>query len=304
LAERASKQHGVFGLDQLVQVGVTRDQLKYLAERGIVTNVAHRTYRFAAVPQTWRGELQTWLFALGPDSAVSHAAAAKLHQLDRFQHDVLEFTVARARRGNEIGVTVHTSDVLPDVDLVETDGLRVTSAARTIVDIAGLHIPTSRVEAAIDSAVRLGLTDVEQLMTRLHALRGKGRRGVVRLEKMLITSGGHSILEREFLKIVENWDLPKPETQVVHELDGQFVARVDFLFREHDIVVEVSGGRGHSTAADRAKDARRRNQLQQLGRVVLEFTYEDIIDHAYYVVKTLRNAFMSGFGGAYATPKP
>jgi hypothetical protein len=304
LAERAKQQFGVFGLDQLAELAVSRDQLKYLVERGIVRNVAHRTYEFAAVPPTWRGQLRTWLFALGPDSVISHQSAAKLHEFDRFQHDVLEFTVARARRGNEIEVVVHTSDVLPDIDIVEVDGLRVTSAARTIVDLAGQHITTTRVEAAIDSAIRLGLTDVEELMRRLHALRGKGRRGVERLEKMLITSGGHSILEREFLKIVENWDLPKPETQVVHELDGEFVARVDFLFRDHNIVVEVSGARGHSTAADRAKDARRRNQLQELGRVVLEFTYSDVIDHAYYVVKTMRNAFMSGFGGACATPKP
>ncbi|HZB40908.1 MAG TPA: DUF559 domain-containing protein [Ilumatobacter sp.] len=84
-----------------------------------------------------------------------------------------------------------------------------------------------------------------------------------------------------------------PETQVVHERDGQFVARVDFLFPHHGIVVEVSGGRGHSTAADRAKDARRRNELQDLGRLVLEFTYEDVMERESYVVRTLRKSFMS-----------
>jgi hypothetical protein len=151
------------------------------------------------------------------------------------------------------------------------------------------------VEAAIDSALRLGLTDVETLMRRLNALRGKGRRGVERLETMLITSGGHSILEREFLKIIEAWKFPNPQTQVVHEHDGRFVARVDFLFPDHGIVVEVSGGRGHSTAADRAKDARRRNELQDMGRLVLEFTYEDVMEREPYVVRTLLKSFMSGF---------
>ena len=150
-----------------------------------------------------------------------------------------------------------------------------------------------RVEAAIDSALRLGLTDLDELLHRLNALRGKGRRGVERLETMLITSGGHSVLEREFLKIVETWRFPKPQTQVVHERDGQFVARVDFLFPEHGIVVEVSGGRGHSSAADRAKDARRRNELQDLGRLVLEFTYEDVMERETYVLETLQASGVS-----------
>jgi very-short-patch-repair endonuclease len=67
------------------------------------------------------------------------------------------------------------------------------------------------------------------------------------------------------------------------------------------VVVEVSGGRGHSSAADRAKDARRRNELQQLGRVVLEFTYEDVVERPAYVVRTLRTTlhpFMSRSAGA------
>jgi hypothetical protein len=192
-----------------------------------------------------------------------------------------------------IDAIVHTSLIIPDIDIVEIDGLRVTSPARTIIDLAGIHIKTVRVEAAIDSALRLGLTNLDELLHRLNALRGKGRRGVERLEKMLITSGGHSVLEREFLKIIDCWKLPTPQTQVVHERDGQFVARVDFLFPEHGIVVEVSGGRGHSTAADRAKDARRRNELQDLGRLVLEFTYEDVMERESYVVRTLRKSFMS-----------
>jgi very-short-patch-repair endonuclease len=62
------------------------------------------------------------------------------------------------------------------------------------------------------------------------------------------------------------------------------------LFRAAGVVVEVSGGRGHSSAADRAKDARRRNDLQQLGRIVLEFTYEDVTRRRHSVADTVRAA--------------
>ena len=70
-------------------------------------------------------------------------------------------------------------------------------------------------------------------------------------------------------------------------------AHVDFLFPTQNVVVEVSGGRGHSTASDRAKDARRRNELQQMGRTVLEFTYEDLTARERYVIDTLRTSGVS-----------
>jgi very-short-patch-repair endonuclease len=54
------------------------------------------------------------------------------------------------------------------------------------------------------------------------------------------------------------------------------------------LIVEVSGRRGHSSDAERAKDAQRRNELQTLGYTVLEFTYTDIKDRPDYVLATLR----------------
>ena len=84
--------------------------------------------------------------------------------------------------------------------------------------------------------------------------------------------------------------MPVPAPQVVHRRAGRHVARVDFLYEREGIVVEVSGGRGHSSAADRASDARRRNELQRLGRLVLEFTYEDMTTRAIYVADALRTA--------------
>ena len=79
-------------------------------------------------------------------------------------------------------------------------------------------------------------------------------------------------------------------TAKLHGFERVHVARVDFLFPDHGVVVEVSGSRGHSSAADRAKDARRRNELQRLGRLVLEFTYEDLMNRRPYVLQTLREA--------------
>ena len=74
---------------------------------------------------------------------------------------------------------------------------------------------------------------------------------------------------------------------MVFRSDSRVAARVDFLFGQR-LVVEVSGRLGHTSDRDRQRDARRRNDLQQRGIVVLEFTTADVIDDPPYVLATRR----------------
>ena len=53
------------------------------------------------------------------------------------------------------------------------------------------------------------------------------------------------------------------------------------------IVVEVSGGLGHSTPAERARDAQRRNELQDIGVLVCEYTWEHVTRREGWVARTL-----------------
>jgi hypothetical protein len=286
----------VFGARQLAEFGISAQQVHNLVERGSVQRLDPQVYRMAGVPRSWLGDLSAGLHGLGPDAVVSHQAAARLHRFDRFSWDTLEFTVRRRRRGAFfLDATIHTSLVLPSSDIVTVRGLRTTHPVRTVIDLAALRIREERLEAAVDSAVRLHLASLDDIARRLQQLRGKGRRGVRRLDRVLVTSGGHTFLERAFLKLIHEAGLPRPVPQVEHRREGVHIARVDFLFPDHGVVVEVSGGRGHSSAADRAKDARRRNELQRLGRVVLEFTYEDLMNRRPYVLQTLRAALNTSF---------
>ena len=133
-----------------------------------------------------------------------------------------------------------------------------------------------RCEASIDSAVRLGLSSPIVLTRRLDELRGPGRWGCRTLDELLVDSGGHSKLEREFLRLMRESALPRPTCQAIHRRGGRTVARVDFLFEPFALVVEVNGRRGHASDAERAKDGQRRNELQAIGRQVLEFTWTDV----------------------------
>ncbi len=74
---------------------------------------------------------------------------------------------------------------------------------------------------------------------------------------------------------------------MIHRRDGKTFARVDFLFEPYGVVVEVSGRLGHSAPGERARDAQRRNELQDVGRKVYEYTYDDVMRRGRYVEQTL-----------------
>jgi very-short-patch-repair endonuclease len=96
------------------------------------------------------------------------------------------------------------------------------------------------------------------------------------------------MLERRFLALVRQAGLPRPETQRRIRSEGRHVARVDFLYAEHAIVIEVSGRLGHSNPTDRERDAQRRNELQDLGYLVYEYTWGDLTRRPGFVVDSLR----------------
>jgi hypothetical protein len=294
--ELAREQHGLVRGSQFPSAEHRR--IRHLVKRGIIERLATGVYRVSGSPPTWTQSLQAGVWILGKDAVVSHASAARLHGFDRFEQDVsVEFTVIRSQRGRGLpavlGGTVHSASCRRIGDVRHVQGMPVTSPERTIIDLARAGVATKLLEAAIDSCLQLRLTTLDHLVDRLDEFEGGARRGIARLDELVLTSGGHSVLERRFLKLVRRADLSMPIAQAVHRDGGRHVARVDFLFQEQNLVVEVSGGRGHSTAFDRARDARRRNHLQQLGRTVLEFTYEDVTARDAYVVGSLKRAGVS-----------
>lgn len=288
MAAIARDQDGMVTTNDIRSLGLTVWQRRKMMATGWLDRVAPNVFAVAGAPRSHRYELRRGLLALGQASVVSYEAAAHLHRLDRSRSGVAEFTVPRAERVPACGLRVHTSQWLPSIDVVEIDDLRVTSATRTIIDLAHARRPAERIEAAIDSAVRLGLSSPHALARRLETLRGSGRWGCRLIDDLVIDSGGHSILERRFLELVRWAGLPRPVTQAIHRKGSRHVARVDFLFADHGVVVEVSGQHGHSSPTERGRDAQRRNELQDLAVKVYEYTYADVTQRASMVARTLR----------------
>lgn len=289
LAERAASQHGLLSTADFVELEVTTEQVRHRVDQRWLVKIAPRVFAVAGSPDTHERQLQAGLLSLGPSSWVSYEAAAELHGLDRSDAEAVEFTVKRAARNTPSRMIVHTTTRINRLDTVTVDGFRTMSATRTILDLAHAGGSQPRVAAAFDSAVRLGVSHPAVLTTRLATLRGSGRWGCRMIDRLLPDSGGHSPLERTFLGVVRSIGARPPQRQVVQRTDtGRHIARVDFLFPDHQLIVEINGRRGHVSDAERTKDAQRRNELQAVGFRVVEYTTDHLRHRRSWVADDVR----------------
>lgn len=98
-----------------------------------------------------------------------------------------------------------------------------------------------------------------------------------------------SPLERWFLRLMRQHRLPRPTTQYRVRGPNGLVGRVDFVYADLRVVVEVTGRKGHASDAERQCDAQRRNELTDEGFRVYEYTRGDVEDRPEWVAVTMRD---------------
>ncbi len=294
--ERAGNQRGLLTRADLRAIGVSRGQLARLRNEGTISDRSPRLFTVAGHPTDVRHHVLAGCLDTG--GAASHRTAAALHRLPGFALGPRPEVIVRgARSGFPTDLAlVHSTTWLPADDLTSVTGIRCTSVARTLFSLAALapSLPLDRARGAVDDAVRMGIATDPWLWSRLEEIRRSGRNGVINFEAILTARGGgertESWLEREFLRQIRLAELPLPTCQGRIEANGAFVARVDFLYAEAGIVIEVTGAVAHATPEQRAADARRRNHLSMLGYIVLEFTYQQVVSEPDAMIAQIRAA--------------
>ncbi len=286
LIQLSEANHHLIVRADVAKVMTSRQWCRRL-DNGVWLPVAPGVWRHRVTRVDWRLQARAGVRSLGKYSALYGRTAAAWWDLGKIQVDDVEFLVPRSRRPRPFPFVIHTSTRWTKGDVLLHEGVRVTSATRTVVDLAAGRTSAEEIEQVIDAAVQRRLTSVLTLNRRSQALGGRGVPGSQRLGALLLDSGGDSFLERKFLMLVRKAGLPRPLCQVVHRSGSKRIARVDFQFAETNVVVEVSGRLGHVSDSDRKRDAVRRNALQQTGQIVLEFTTAHVLDEQRYVIDTL-----------------
>jgi hypothetical protein len=171
-------------------------------------------------------------------------------------------------------VRVFRSEVTAD-ERQEIGGAPVSSALRTAFDLARL-LPTAPAVVGLDRLVHVGALTVEDLQLLVDARPGAHGRATARRALGLVDGGAESPQETVLRLAWLGAGLPRPAAnRVITDLDGRFVARVDLLDPDVGVVGEYDGA-VHSGAGRRSRDARRQEELESLGLVVVRATSVDV----------------------------
>jgi len=212
----------------------------------------------------------------GARAALSHEVAAQLLGIELLEDPTtLRVTVPRNRSRLTLpDAKVVRADLDAD-ELVEEDGLRVTSAARTVADLARV-LPPAEALVAADSALRNRLVDMTQLAPVLTTALGSGARAL-RLVGAHLDPASGSVMETLLRWHLLEAGLPAPRTQFrISDERRVEVARVDFCWPTQRLVVEADGFAFHSDRVAFRRDRARGNELVRLGWRLLRFTWEDV----------------------------
>jgi very-short-patch-repair endonuclease len=293
----AGGQLGAFTQSQANALGITTRELRSRVQSGILDKSGVRTYRDPLTMPTPLAELHAVVLDVGEPCWVSGATAAALYSFDGFRLTrPFHLLLPRGRSVVRAGVEIHTSVEIPSIDCERRERLPVLSPTRTLIDIAATESP-ARLTAAVDGAIRDGLTSEDHLIRRIVALRTKGRYGLPTLIRVIegseATRGGHSWLEREYLKLSKGARLPKPTTQKILSRAGDRLIRVDCHYPGTRLVVELLGYKWHRSKEQMRRDAERMNALQLDGFVVLQFTTVHLVEQPDWVMETVRAALTS-----------
>jgi hypothetical protein len=222
--------------------------------------------------------------------AICYVSAAVLHESPIWRIDLQRAHLHKPLRGagrRHRVLHVHTTPLTPD-EIVEVGGVRVTTVARTLLDIALSESFESAVVMVDDALHRKVVTRAELDLQIERSVRRHGRARAIRAFAFadgLCESVGES-RSRVGMHLA---GIPAPELQAeIRRADGSLVARVDFRWGR--VIGEFDGMskygrwlRPGETAADAVvREKLREDELQALGFLVVRWTWKDLEDPAFW----------------------
>ncbi len=168
------------------------------------------------------------------------------------------------------------------------DGIPVTSAPRTVLDIASMSSERQLVKALNELEVR-GVTDelsIPDLLKRYPRRRGSAKLRSIFGDEAAARGVTREELEERFATILGGTDLPRPRFNADVSVRGRFF-EADCLWMKERVIVELDGRAVHGTRRAFEKDRERDRLLQSDGWRVIRITWRQLRDDAPAVIADL-----------------
>jgi very-short-patch-repair endonuclease len=287
LARLAGRQHGVVATRQLSALGLARGGVAARARAGRLHRVHRGVYAVGHTVLTVNGRRMAAVLAAGPGAVLSHASAAALWDIRPTSATRIDISVRSAGgRAKRPGLRIHRTPTLQTDEITAHQGIRVTSPARTLLDLAS-SLPRRALERALDEAEIRELYDRRAL--EAVALAHAGEHGARALAEALAQDGDpvltDSELEEIMLGLCDEQQLERPTPRAC--VAG---LRVDFLFAASRLVVETDGYRYHRTRRAFERDRERDAILARAGYRTLRFTHRQLTREPALVAETIRSS--------------
>jgi len=243
----------------------------------------------------------------GTGAVASHESAAILHGIPLL-NDPPTGTVCLTRppvehQGRSATGVRYYSARLPAAHVTKRHGVRVTTAARTVIDLARTRPFMDGVVAA-DAAIRMLKANRPELLGIItDCTRSPGLDGARRVVEFSNGLSG-SPLESCARVVFDAYGLPPPELQATIHAgykvgdDGKllYLAEyhdyvVDFLWQDRMTIAETDGKLKYKSGQDAIRQAKRDTLLQDQGYRVVHITWDDLFRHPQLVVKRILDAF-------------
>ncbi len=285
MQREAKGQEGRVTRGQLLKLGFSGDEIDGLVRCGQLT-IEHRgVYAIGQPPWALRGTLWSAVLACGPGSLISHRSAAYLDgYLPLPAHlDAVHITIRSKNGRGRPGIIVHRGRNISSADIKYLDGLPVTRAARTMLDLAASESESTFEQAFDEAAFRHDLrrAQMEDVLARNAGAKGSRRlRALWEAEQE--NRRNRLEAEKRMAALIKAAKLPDPlPNEPIRALTA------DFFWPEHRVIVETDGfgthGKRASFESDRARDA----DLESRGYSVLRFTWRQITREPFVVVARL-----------------
>jgi very-short-patch-repair endonuclease len=249
---------------------------------------------------TLRGVLEApltrlWLATLAPGAGavVSHEAAAALHGMATFSTGPVTVTVPHATSRIDHLATVHQSRRLYPEHITLIDGLRVTTVARTAIDLAAIY-RRARMEIVVDDSLTSWKVKLPELCATFDDLASRGRKGV-RLMRAILEDrqpgyiAPQSRAESLMLRVLRHGGLPRPVLQFPHPSPA-IDSHVDGAYVSERILIEIDSRRWHTKVRDIDRDHERDQAANLVDWDTYRFSWADLTKRPAWVVSQLREA--------------
>jgi len=291
---------GIVTAAELGSAGFSDARIRTLRRRGDLHRVARGVYADGAQARDRLGfiggdqllGIAGAVAAVGPSAVVSHQSAAYLHSIDLLgkpdQTVVLTVPVQRGWTARA-GVRLHAVTVPPE-QVTTFVGLRVTTPARTVIDLARTLSFRAGVVAADSALHRKLVTKPELEAVLVTCSQWRGARQAAKVVEFA-DARAESPLESIARVAFADCNLPPPELQVWLGGTVEPIGRVDFYWKQYRTIAEVDGAIKYADP-DRARaQLRRDSMLRDEGFEVVHFTWQQITQTPEQVAFSIRKAF-------------